>query len=173
MRTPVVRSAVECDLQLHTEKLTANVKREMVNHGDPSSRRVKLTAPESARRARCTPMPLGSRSTPISGAAAESSAISTLARAETAGLTLRCAENGGWHAPLRFDLRRPRVVAKRNPCLLLALIPDQLSNDTRAPVLKSPFHGRRGEYLWKTSPTEREMRTRCSQARIESTELVM
>ena len=112
--------------------------------------RVKLTAPESARRARCTPMPLGSRSTPISGAAAESSAISTLARAETAGLTLRCAENGGWHAPLRFDLRRPRVVAKRNPCLLLALIPDQLSNDTRAPVLKSPFHGHRGECLWKS-----------------------
>ena len=75
----------------------------------------------------------------------------TLARAETAGLTLRCAENGGWHAPLRFDLRRPRVVAKWNPCLLLALIPDQLSNDTRAPVLKSPFHGHRGEYLWKIS----------------------
>ena len=38
MRTSVVRSAVECDLQLHTEKWTANVKREMVNHGAPSSR---------------------------------------------------------------------------------------------------------------------------------------
>ena len=123
--------------------------------------RAKLTSPESARRARCTPMPLGSRSTPISGAAAESSAISTLARAETAGLTLRCAENGGWHAPLRFDLRRPRVVAKRNPCLLLALIPDQLSNDTRAAVLKSPFHGRRGEYLWKISAKLAASRVSC------------
>ena len=155
MRTPVVRSAVECDLQLHTEKLTANVKREMVNHGDPSSRRVKLTAPESARRARCTPMPLGSRSTPISGAAAESSAISTLARAETAGLTLRCAENGGWHAPLRFDLRRPRHRAKWNLRLLLALVSDQLCPEASAPVLKSPFHGHRGEYLWKISASTR------------------
>ena len=115
--------------------------------------RVKLTAPESARRARCTPMPLGSRSTPISGAAAESSAISTLARAETAGLTLRCAENGGWHAPLRFDLRRPRHRAKWNLRLLLALVSDQLCPEARAPVLKSPFHGHRGEYLWKISAT--------------------
>ena len=113
--------------------------------------RVKLTAPESARRARCTPMPLGSRSTPISGAAAESSAISTLARAETAGLTLRCAENGGWHAPLRFDLRRPRHRAKWNLRLLLALVSDQLCPEASAPVLKSPFHGHRGEYLWKIS----------------------
>ena len=99
-------------------------------------------------------MRLDSRSIPISGVAAEACAIPLIVQAETAGLTLRCAENGGWHAPLRFDLRRSRVVAKRNPCLLLALIPDQLSNDTRAPVLKSPFHGRRGEYLWKTSPTD-------------------
>ena len=107
--------------------------------------RVKLTAPESARRARCTPMPLGSRSTPISGAAAESSAISTLARAETAGLTLRCAENGGWHAPLRFDLRRPRHRAKWNLRLLLALVSDQLCPEARAPVLTSPFSTARGK----------------------------
>ena len=121
--------------------------------------RVKLTAPESARRARCTPMPLGSRSTPISGAAAESSAISTLARAETAGLTLRCAENGGWHAPLRFDLRRPRHRAKWNLRLLLALVSDQLCPEASAPVLKSPFHGHRGEYLWKISTIDTELQT--------------
>ena len=43
-------------------------------------------------------MPLDSRSTPISGVAAEACAIPLIVQAETAGLTLRCAENGGWQA---------------------------------------------------------------------------
>ena len=84
-------------------------------------------------------MPLGSRSTPISGVAAEACAIPLIVQAETAGLTLRCAENGGWHAPLRFDLRRPRHRAKWNLRLLLALVSDQLCPEARAPVLRSPF----------------------------------
>ena len=105
-------------------------------------------------------MPLGSRSTPISGVAAEACAIPLIVRAETAGLTLRCAENGGWHAPLRFDLRRPRVVAKWNPCLLLALIPDQLSNDTRATFLKSPFSTAPGGSSFRNRPYLRLGNTR-------------
>ena len=38
VRTAVVRSAVESDPRSRVEKLTANVERDMVNHGAPSSR---------------------------------------------------------------------------------------------------------------------------------------
>ena len=38
VRTAVVRSAVESNPRSRVEKLTANVERDMVNHGAPSSR---------------------------------------------------------------------------------------------------------------------------------------
>ena len=75
MAASIMRWAGELDLLARVEALTKGVERAM---STTALREVTLTSPESARRARCIAVPLGSRSGAGSGAVAVLSAISTL-----------------------------------------------------------------------------------------------